>query len=61
VRDGRWEKKIREKRKKKKKKEKKKKCADYVREKRNKIGERVGKWILLIKIGEYFYLSKLFG
>jgi hypothetical protein len=29
--------------KKKKKKEKKKKCADYVREKRNKIGERVGK------------------
>jgi hypothetical protein len=28
---------------------------------RNKIGERVGKWILLIKIGEYFPSPKLFG
>jgi hypothetical protein len=30
------------------------------REMRNKIGERVGEWILLIKIGEYFYSPKLF-
>jgi hypothetical protein len=28
---------------------------------RNKIGERVGEWILLIKIGEYFHSPKLFG
>jgi hypothetical protein len=31
------------------------------RERGNKIGERVGEWILLIKIGEYFHSPKLFG
>jgi hypothetical protein len=31
------------------------------RERRNKIGEIMGKWILLIKIGEYFHSLKLFG
>jgi hypothetical protein len=31
------------------------------RERRNKICERAGEWILLIKIGEYFHSLKLFG
>jgi hypothetical protein len=44
-----------------KKKKRKKVCGSCEREKRNKIGEWVGKWILLIKIGEYFYTPNFFG
>jgi hypothetical protein len=42
-------------------KKKKKVLWSCVREKENKIGEGVGEWILLIKIGEYFHSPKLFG
>jgi hypothetical protein len=42
-------------------KEKKNVLWSCERERRNKIGKRVGKWILIIKIGEYFHSPKLFG
>jgi hypothetical protein len=43
-------------------KKEKKKCTDHVRKKwKNKIGERVGEWIFLINICEYFHSPKLFG
>jgi 3-methyladenine DNA glycosylase AlkC len=42
-------------------KKEKKMCWSYEREKRNKIDKRVGEWILLVKISEYFYSQKLFG
>jgi len=44
-----------------KKWKKKKVWWSYEREMRNKIDERVGEWVLLIKIDEYFHLPKLFG
>jgi hypothetical protein len=39
----------------------KKVCWSCERERRSKIGEGVGEWILLIKISEYFHSPKLFG
>jgi hypothetical protein len=49
---------MRDERRKWEKKKKEKKYADHVRE---KCETKFGEWILLIKIGEQFHSSKLFG